>query len=369
MRLGALELVNVRLWRELSVTFPEGPIALIGSNATGKTSILEAVWFAATLGSHRASADSVLIRNGETAAIIRASVQTDGRTDLLELEIVTHGRARTKLGGSPVARRRDVLGTIRASLFAPERVAVIRGDPGERRRFVDELLVQLHPRYHAVIREYERAVRQRNSLLRDMGAGGKEPPGLEVWDEAIAGPGGELCAGRADAIALLSAPATEAYASVGGERALSVRYVPKVAPEGAGAPEDWTHAIREGLRVRRLDELARGTTLVGPHRDDVELKIGDLPARSHASQGEAWLAAVALVLGMHAALAERVGAQPVVLLDDAFSLLDPERREKLGRALPEGAQILATASDVRELPGSQRWRLGSVTVGGVSFDG
>ena len=366
MRLAALELVNVRLWRDLRVTFPDGPIALVGPNATGKTSILESVWFAATLGSHRASADSILVRSGEAAAIIRASVENEGRTDLLELEIVTQGRARTKLGGSPVGRRRDVLGTIRASLFAPERVAVVRGDPGERRRFVDELLVQLHPRYHAVIREYERAVRQRNSLLRD--AAGREPPGLEAWDEAIAGPGGELSAGRADAIAMMSAPATEAYRSVGGDRPLSARYVPKVAPEGGGSPEEWTRVIREGLRARRSDELARGTTLVGPHRDDVELRIGDLPARSHASQGEAWLASLALVLGMHSSLAERVGVAPVVLLDDAFSLLDPERRERLGRALPQDAQIFVTASDPRELPSSQRWRLGRVSVGDVIFD-
>ena len=209
MRLTALELVNFRGWGELSLSLPEGPIAFVGANATGKTSILEAIWYAATLSSHRASTDSVLVRAGETAAIIRASVTHAGRNDLLELELVTQGRARTKLGGSPVGRRRDVLGTVRASLFAPERIAVVRGDPGERRRFVDELLVQLHPRYHAVIREYERAVRQRNALLRE--AGGRAPSGLEAWDEAVSRPGGELCAGRADAIRALAPPAAEAY--------------------------------------------------------------------------------------------------------------------------------------------------------------
>jgi DNA replication and repair protein RecF len=367
VRLTALELVNFRGWGELSLSLPEGPIAFVGANATGKTSILEAIWYAATLSSHRAAADAVLVRAGETAAIVRASVTHDGRDDLLELEIVTHGRARTKLGGSPVGRRRDVLGTVRASLFAPERIAVVRGDPGERRRFVDELLVQLHPRYHAVIREYERAVRQRNALLRE--AGGRAPSGLEAWDEAVSRPGGELCAGRADAIRALAPPAADAYRKVGGESALQARYVPKVQPQADDASaEDWTRAILEGLVARRSDELARGTTLVGPHRDDVELLIGGLPARTHASQGEAWLAALALVLGMHGAIGERVGAQPVLLLDDAFSLLDPERREKLGSALPSGAQMIATASDGRELPSSQRWKHGRVTVAGVEFD-
>jgi len=367
VRLTALELVNFRSWSDLTVSFPDGPIALVGSNAIGKTSILEAIWYSATLSSHRASADSVLVHAGETAAIVRASVEHDGRADLLELEIVTQGRARTKLGGSAVSRRRNVLGTVRASLFAPERVAVVRGDPGERRRFADELLVQLHPRYHPIIREYERAVRQRNALLRE--SGGREPRGLEAWDEAVARPGGELCAGRADAIRALAPAASKAYKKVGGESSLEARYVPKAGsqPEEATAA-DWSRAILAGLHARRGDELARGTTLVGPHRDDVELRIGALPARSHASQGEAWLAALALALGVHEAIAERVGTQPTLLLDDAFSLLDPERRERLGAALPGEAQIIATASDPRELPSSQRWKQGRVTVTGVRFD-
>jgi DNA replication and repair protein RecF len=366
VRLTALELVNFRGWSDLSLSLPEGPIALVGPNAIGKTSILEAIWYAATLSSHRASADAVLVRAGETAAIVRASVHNDGRTDLLELELVTQGRARTKLGGSPVGRRRDVLGTVRASLFAPERVAIVRGDPGERRRFADELLVQLHPRFHAVIREYERAVRQRNALLRE--AGGRAPSGLEAWDEAVARPGGELCAGRADAIRALAPPSADAYRRVGGESELQARYVPKVEAQlDDASAEDWTRAILEGLAARRGEELARGSTLVGPHRDDIELLIGALPARTHASQGEAWLAALALVLGVHSAIAKRVGNQPVLLLDDAFSLLDPERRERLGSALPE-TQMIATASDARELPSSQRWTQGRVSVAGVVFD-
>ena len=368
MRLSALGLLNFRLWNVLDVVFPSAPVGLVGPNASGKTSILEAIWYVASLGSHRASADSVLVRSGETSAIIRASVEHDDRSDLVELELVTKGRARTKLGGAPVGRRRDVLGTLRAALFAPERVAVVRGDPGERRRFADELLVQRHPRFHSVIQAYERALRQRNALLRD--AAGRSPSGLEAWDEALAVPGGELSAGRAEAVRALSPQAARSYRSVGGDSELDVRYVPKVAPLGVDAPPSaWTDAIRSGLLARRADEVARGTTLVGPHRDDLEVLIGGLPARTHASQGEAWLGSLALVLGTHAAVANRVGREPVLLLDDAFSLLDPARRERLGSALPKDAQIIAAASDPRELPESLAWAIGSVTVSGVTFDG
>ena len=366
MRLAALELVDFRAWSRLQLTMPDGPVAFVGANATGKTSILEAIWYCAALSSHRSSADAAMVRSGAEASIVRATIEQDGHEDLLELEIVVHGRPRTKLGGSPVGRRRDVLGTIRASIFAPERLALVRGDPGDRRRFTDELLVQLQPRFHAVIREYERAVRQRNALLRE--AGGREPPGLEAWDEAIAVSGGELSAGRADAISALRPAAARAYEAVGGGSPFGIRYLPKIDPSAAiASATEWTDVLREGLRARRSDELARGTTLVGPHRDDVELTIAGLPARTHASQGEAWLAALALVLGMGDAVTERVGVAPVLLLDDAFSQLDPDRRERLGSALPRASQLITTVSDARELPSSQPWSLATVTVAGVNL--
>lgn len=367
MRVSHLELANVRCWESLTLDIPAGNVALVGPNATGKTSILEAIWYVASLGSHRTSSDAVLVRSGATAGVIRGTVVSDGREDLVELEVVTQGRARAKLGGAAVTRRRDVLGTLRASIFAPERVFVVRGDPGERRRFADELLVQLHPRYHAVIREYERALRQRNTLLRE--AEGRLPAGLEAWDQALAGPGGALCAGRADAIAALGPAAADAFAAVGGTTRLSVGYSPNVAPPEDPTPEGWTAAILQRLAERHHDEVIRRTTLAGPHRDDLVLEVDALPARSHASQGEAWLATLALILGSHAAISNRIGVTPVLLLDDAFGLLDPDRRERLAAALPAGAHVIATTSDARELPNSLPWEIFKVTVGKVTSDG
>jgi len=367
LRLSHLELSNFRCWERLALELPpEGPVALVGPNASGKTSLLEAMWYAASLGSHRTSSDAVLVRSGETSAIVRAGVEREGRIDSIELEIVTQGRARAKLGGASVPRRRAILGTLRASIFSPERVAVVRGDPGERRRFADDLLVQLHPRYHAVIKEFERALRQRNTLLRE--AEGRIPPGIEAWDEALAGPGGELCAGRAVSVAALGPAATEAFSAVGGTSPLGVAYAPNVAPPDSPTPAAWTAAIRRRLEERRHDEIVRKTTLAGPHRDDLEITVDGLPARTHASQGEAWLASLGLVLGAHAAIAKQVGEVPVLLLDDAFGFLDPERRERLGDALPRDAQLIATTSDPQECPTSLQWGIFRVSVQGVSPD-
>src|SRR5882672_229860 len=171
MRLAAIELVTFRSWKSLTIHFDARITALIGANGSGKTSVLEGAWYAASLGSHRTSTDGALVKQDENAAIVRAEVDRNSRTERIELEIVTKGRARAKLGGAPIGRRRDALGVLKASIFAPERVAVVREDPGDRRRFADEILIQLHPRYHGVIRDYERALRQRNTLLREHAAG------------------------------------------------------------------------------------------------------------------------------------------------------------------------------------------------------
>lgn len=353
MFLRAIELTTFRSWKSLELSFDARATALVGPNACGKTSVLEAAWYCASLESHRTSTDAVMVRADEPAAIVRADVEgATGRIERVELEIVTKGRARARLGGAPVGRRRDVLGVLRASIFGPERQAVVRGDPGDRRRFADELLVQLHPRYHAIAREYDRALRQRNTLLRDHAAGRASLHGIEAWDEALVVPGAELAAGRARALLRLAPHARAAFEAVGGGTSFAVAYVPNVPPppdDQLATPAAWADNFRARLDERRADETIRGVTLVGPHRDDVAIDIAGLPARTHSSHGEGWLAALALILGAHAAVAEAIGEPPVLLLDDPFTLLDPERRVRLVAALPEG-QVLVTAADPAEVP-------------------
>jgi DNA replication and repair protein RecF len=337
-------------------------VALVGPNATGKTTVLEAVGYGASLASHRTASDGTLVRQGCQAGLIRLAVERAGRQETLELEVVSQGRARTRLGGAPVARRRDVLGVVRAALFAPERVAAVRGEPADRRRLVDEVLVQLQPRYHAVLRDYDRVLRQRNALLRE--AEGRPPAGIEVWDEALAAVGGDVCAGRQRAVAALAPAAARAYRVVA-EEDLSIRYASNVEAPPEASAEAWAEAIRQRIEERRGDELARGASLVGPHRDDLDLRIGELPTRSHASQGEAWLVALAVALGAREALSRATSEEALLLLDDAFTLLDGARRERVAAALPPGAQVLATAAGPADLPGSVAWTVLRVSAGEV----
>ncbi|MHB8510769.1 MAG: DNA replication/repair protein RecF [Actinomycetota bacterium] len=368
MRIGWIELDNVRGWETLRLELEPGVTSFVGPNASGKTTILEAAWYVAALQSHRSSVDEHLISKGAAAAVIRAAIASgDGdRAQRVELEIRSTGRARANLGGAPVAKRRDVLGVLRSAIFSPERMAVVRGEPSDRRKFIDDVLVQLAPRYHAALRDYEKAVRQRNALLRDIVAGRTDPRSLEAWDEAIAMPGGQVAEGRATTIAALRPEAARAYAAVGESDELTLEYVTKTPGLSESATSsEWSEAIRSTLASRRKEELVRGTTLVGPHRDEIAIHIGGLPARTHSSQGEAWMGALALVLGSYAAISNRIHEAPVLLLDDAFNPLDSARRERLADALPRNAQVLVTAADGDEIPKSLHAAIVSVSKGAV----
>lgn len=350
MRVTSVTLENVRAWPSLGLSF-DGSTVLLGGNGVGKTTVLEAVAYAATLRSHRTSTDQALIRRGTDRAIIRVSLELV-RSETIELEINARGRNRAQLGGAPVSAMREILGVLRVSLFAPERQAIIRGDPSERRGFADELLVMLHPRYHRTIREYEQVVRQRNKLLRAFADEGASLAGLDSWDAQLITLGAEICHGRAQAIEAIAPHASAAYDAVGAGSSFAIAYEPRCAHPGAGATlAAWRDALSDKLEDRRDLERIRGTTLAGPHRDDLEISIDGLPARTHASHGEGWLAALALCLAAHATIEQVVHEPPVLLLDDPFTLLDPERRERLVEALPR-TQVLLTAADPAEVPAS-----------------
>jgi DNA replication and repair protein RecF len=350
VQVRAVSITNLRSWPQLSLSLT-GSTVLLGGNGVGKTTVLEAIVYAATLRSHRTSSDQTLIRQGTDQAVIRVEVERATRIEKIELEINARGRNRAQLGGAPVSAMREIVGVLRMSLFAPERTEVIRGDPSQRRDFADELLVMLHPRYARTLKEYDQVVRQRNKLLRAAIEHGIEPVGIESWDVQLIELGSQICEGRARALEALAPFATQAYKDVGGDE-FTVGYEPRCEHPGQGATvQDWARVLQEKLQQRQALERVRGTTLAGPHRDDLSILINDLPARAHASHGEGWLAALALSLAAHACISQVLSETPVLLLDDPFTLLDPARRERLVGALPQG-QVLITAADPNEIPPS-----------------
>lgn len=368
-----LSLTDFRSWASAELALEPGPSVLVGANGHGKTNLVEALGYVATLSSHRVPVDAPLVRAGSERAVVRAAVVNDGRELRVELEI-TPGRAnRARLGGAPVPRPRDILGVLRWVLFAPEDLAIVRGDPSERRRFLDELLVARAPRYAAVRADYERVLKQRAALLKTAGAarrggGGSDLRALDVWDGHLAQHGAQLLAGRLAAVRDLRPHAVTAYAQVAPASAeLVLRYASGLAealPELADPDTVPEVAVLEAallaeLARRRGAELERGVNLVGPHRDDLDLALGTLPIRGYASHGEGWSAALALRLGSYELLrGEGTGGDPVLVLDDVFAELDGARREQLALVAGKAEQALITAavaSDVPEQLGGARF--------------
>ena len=348
MRLLWVSLRDFRNHRETELEVPVGIVALVGPNAQGKTNVLEAVHYLMTLSSPRTSADQPLIREGAASAFVRGEVETVGGRVLVEVEIKPSGANRVQVNRSPVRRKRDVRSRVRSVLFLPEDLAIVQGDPDERRRFMDEAVTALWPVRDAERRSYDRALRQRNRLFKEHEG---LPPSLEAWDEELIRHGVPVTAGRRDAVERISGRAADAYESISGDR-LAIRYRPSV--EG----DDIEAAFREGLAARRADELARRTTLVGPHRDELELAVGERTARRFASHGEAWAAALCLRLGLARALEAEIGEPPVLLLDDPFSGVDPQRRRRLTADLDGGGQTLLAIPDDLQVPAAATvWRV------------
>ena len=361
-----LSLVDFRSYETAELELTPGVTALVGPNGQGKTNLVEAIGYLATLGSHRVALDAPLVRAGAERAVVRAGVVRDDREVLVEVEI-TPGRAnRARLGGSPVPRPREILGAVRTVLFAPEDLAIVKGDPAERRRFLDDLLVARFPRYAAVRADYDRVLKQRNALLKSA-AGARRHGGaaqrasmagtLDVWDAHLATAGAALLAGRHELVEALRPLVDKAYTAVsrgGGPADIVYKSSLPIAPDGgdvlATTDRDLlAAALGSAVVAVRDQELDRGVTLVGPHRDDLLLSLGDLPTKGYASHGESWSMALALRLASYDLL-RADGTDPVLILDDVFAELDDSRRVQLAELVSPAEQVLVTAAVAGDVP-------------------
>jgi DNA replication and repair protein RecF len=358
MRVERLELTDFRNHDALAVDLPAGVSVLVGPNGVGKTNVLEAIGYLATLGSHRVGQDASLVRDGADAALLRARALREGRRVQVDVELRPGSGVRGRVNGAAVPRSRDLLGVVRATVFAPEDLGLIRGDPEERRRFLDSLATQRLPRYLGSGQDYERVLRQRNTLLRS--AAGRLPASalttLDVWDEKLVAAGSEIWAERLRLVAVLTPLVVRAYRRLAARDDLvAASYVSSLGEQGDldphpdPDPAKLGQLLRERLLSDRTREVERGITLTGPHRDDLALSLRGLPARTHASHGEAWSLALALRLAAHWLLADE-GEQPVLLLDDVFAELDRGRRRRVAEVTSAAEQAVVTASVAEELP-------------------
>ncbi len=367
-----VELTDFRSYERVAVDLDPGVAVLVGQNGTGKTNLVEALGYVATLDSHRVATDAPLVRAGAASAVIRCEIVHDGRELLVELEIVPGKANRARLNRSPVRRPRDVLGALRMVLFAPEDLELIRGDPSERRRYLDDLLVARQPRYAGVRADYDRVVKQRNALLRTAyltrkvgGTRGQDLSTLAVWDQHLATHGAELMAGRLELVAALGPHLTKAYDAVAaGRAAAGIGYAARLGDALSSDRSTLQEALLASLAERRPAEVERGVTLVGPHRDDLTLSLGDLPARGYASHGESWSYALALRLAAYDLLRSD-GIEPVLVLDDVFAELDGGRRDRLAALVADAGQLIVTCAVPDDVPAGlqgARYDVGTGTV-------
>lgn len=379
MLLRHLQLVDVRSYERATVEFSPGVTILVGPNAQGKTNLLEAVQRVATGGSHRVSGDGPLVRAGAQIGVIRCQLVTDaGRRRSVELEIGSGRRTRTRVDGQDVRRAAEAIGVLRVASFAPEDLAIVRGDPRERRTFLDDLLAQRRPAFAAARADYDRVLKQRNQLLKQIrslaGSAREAAVGtIDAWTEQLVRHGTQILAARIAAIRALAAPVDDIYRSLADRperiglryRSSALQQDEPIAGFGESTenepesdqdqlpavpdPRPIAESFRAALANVSTEERARGLTLVGPHRDDLELTIGALPARGYSSHGEAWSLALALKLATVEVLAE-IGDRPVVLLDDVFAELDQIRRQRLADACADFEQVLVTAAVEADVP-------------------
>jgi DNA replication and repair protein RecF len=343
VRLEKLWLTDFRSYESAELALGPGRTAIVGDNGQGKTNLLEAVAWLATMESFRGASADALVRAGAERAVLRAEGEREGRPMLVEAELgIPPARTRVLVNRQRLQRARDLLGALRATVFAPDDLELVKGGPGGRRRFLDGVLAAVHPRYDALRSEVDRVLKQRNALLRQSGGRLDESATLtlDVWDAKLVEQGERLAVARARLAERLAPAVAEAYAAVAvGAEARAVTGV-AYSSVWLGRPGGLEVALAEGRRY----DLRRGTTQIGPHRDELDLHLGGLAARTHASQGEQRSLALALRLASHRVVTEVTGSSPVLLLDDVFSELDARRADALLANLPDGQALLTTAA-------------------------
>jgi len=377
-----LQLTDFRSYESVDLPLQAGVTTFVGANGQGKTNLVEALEYLSTMSSHRVASEVPLVRSGTIRAVVRAKVVAgldDPRQLTLELEINPGKANRAKLNRSPLRQAREIVGVLRTVLFSPVDIAIVKGDPNERRRFLDDLIVARWPRLAGVRADYERILKQRNTLLKSLSGrfrGGAphadSEATLEVWDTHLARTGGELLEARLVTLADLAPHVSKAYADIAptnndaaAEYRASVDLDATRDADQPTARANLSAALAAGMAERRAEEIQRGVSLVGPHRDDIVLSLGMLPAKGYASHGESWSFALALRLGGFQLL-RADGVEPVLMLDDVFAELDSVRRERLASAVRVAEQVFVTAAvgaDVPELLAGQRFRVagGEVT--------
>jgi DNA replication and repair protein RecF len=363
LRVTHLSLADFRSYASLELALQGGVTAFVGPNGQGKTNLVEAIGYIATLDSHRVATDQPLVRFGAARAIVRANVEREGRTQLVEIELNPGGANRARLNRNQVSRPREVLGVLRTVLFAPEDLALVKGDPGERRRFLDDLLVARWPRFAGVRADYDRVLKQRNTLLRTAAmarrnkTSGPNLSTLDAWDHHLALAGAELVAARLALISALSPLVDKCYVEIAEGGATHLGYRSTIAAEPDPAAGALTEQFLAALAEARANELDRGVTLVGPHRDEMLLELTssggeNMPARGYASHGESWSYALALRLAAYDLLRSdgSEGGEPVLILDDVFAELDAKRRRRLAERVSGADQVLITAAVDADVP-------------------
>lgn len=376
-----LSLTDFRNYRTADVALARGANVFVGRNGQGKTNLAESIAYLATLGSHRVSTDAPMVREGQNAAFVRARLAHGERRVMLELQLNKQGTNKARINGAPV-KPTELPRYAHVVLFAPEDLQIVRGDPSARRRFVDQLLIQRRPRMAGVVADYERVVRQRNALLKSARARGIKGEGLstlDVWDEKLLGLGSQLIDARVALVEELGTPVHDAYTAIAGEdhdpRLHWVLSVDGADPEdgeeteNAATTSPTAEKFRAALAAKRSAELERGLTLVGPHRDDLLLKVRGLPVKGYASHGESWSVALALRLASAELLREETGVgDPVLILDDVFAELDADRRMRLSGIVVDYEQVIVTSAveaDVPEVLRARTVRVESGTIVGI----